>query len=534
MATARELVVRLLLNAAGFKNEVRAAQGELDKTSNAADKTAKATDGVGKSAGKAGKELKGAAEKGGQAFEGLYGILGKVAVFLGGMALIKSTASNYLESATAIERTADSLGMSMEALQAWEGVAAITGGSAEEMGDRFRDLNDYIQDLALHDSGPLKDITKDLGLNIKAANGQLKDTETFMLELSDAMHKAGNQKAVGLGKQLSFDNATIALLQKGRGEVEAYLKQQKAMAVYSKQDAEMAQKVNVALYRLSKGFESLGAMAMRVLGPSLEWLVQKFGDVVIWMRENETSLTVFLTALATIVAVAVTPALWAMATAAWAAIAPFAPIIALVAGLAFIVEDLVVYINGGESALEGLWKKFGEGHEIAARLKIIWAGIKDTFSALFNLLGGLSQLLGAIFTGGQLYSYKDAVTAISAAFQNLGKIAESVLGYIKDKLKNILPGWAMDLLGWSNDSGVEANGTATPSSSSAAAATPRVSPGDAQRPAGMVDNSRKVESTTTIQTMTIQTQSTDADGIARDITESLPNRVAQADGAYGL
>ena len=54
MATARELVVKLLLNAAGFKNEVRAAQGELDKTSSAADKTAKATDGVGKSAGKAG------------------------------------------------------------------------------------------------------------------------------------------------------------------------------------------------------------------------------------------------------------------------------------------------------------------------------------------------------------------------------------------------------------------------------------------------------------------------------------------------
>ena len=58
--------------------------------------------------------------------------------------------------------------------------------------------------------------------------------------------------------------------------------------------------------------------------------------------------------------------------------------------------------------------------------------------------------------------------------------------------------------------------------------------GDVQRPAGTVDNSRKVESNTTIQQLTVQSQATDADGIARDITASLPNRVAQADGAFGV
>ena len=150
------------------------------------------------------------------------------------------------------------------------------------------------------------------------------------------------------------------------------------------------------------------------------------------------------------------------------------------------------------------------------------------------LLGGLSQLLGAVFSGGQLYSYKDAVDAIGTAYQRLVNIVRAVVGYIKNALKNALPEWALNLLGWSNEGSADDNGGAALPQSLAAAATPRVSAGDVQRPAGTVDNSRKVESNTTIQQLTVQSQATDADGIARDITASLPNRVAQADGAFGV
>jgi hypothetical protein len=263
-------------------------------------------------------------------------------------------------------------------------------------------------------------------------------------------------------------------------------------------------------------------------------LIETLSSVVKWFHDNGSSATVYFAAIAAVIATAVTPSLWAMATAAWAAIAPFAPIIALVGGLAMIVEDLVVYIEGGESALDGFWSMFGTGEEIGNRLKIIWEGIKETFSGLMALLGGLSQLLGAVFSGGQLYSYKDAVDAIGAAYQRLVNIVRAVVGYIKNALKNALPEWALNLLGWSNEGGTDDNGGAALPQSLAAAATPRVSAGDVQRPAGTVDNSRKVESNTTIQQLTVQSQATDADGIARDITASLPNRVAQADGAFGV
>lgn len=49
---------------------------------------------------------------------------------------------------------------------------------------------------------------------------------------------------------------------------------------------------------------------------------------------------------------------------------------------------------------------------------------------------------------------------------------------------------------------------------------------------GTVTNSN-VQTSTSIGTINVQTQATDAQGIARDIGTELRNQTAQADGAYG-
>lgn len=552
MATARELVVKLLLNAAGFKSEVRSAQGEMDKTSAAADKTAKAIDGVGASAAKTGNDLKGATG-GMQAFgTSLSGVIGKIAGFAGiagGVLTLKGVVTDYLATAESIDKTSQKLAMGVDEWQGWRHAAIESGADASSLGDVFASLDGNMKELAQSGSGPLKEVMTGMGVKFTDAKGRAVSLQEGILRLADATGKMDKQKAASLLNKIGLDENSVNMLRQGRKGLEELVKAGKENAAYSQKDIEVTRKVQAAKLSLQSTFESLRNKIRHSIAPAMGDMIETLSSVVKWFHDNESSATVYFAAIAAVIAMAVTPSLWAMATAAWAAIAPFAPIIALVAGLAFIVEDLVVYIEGGESALADFWSMFGTGEEVGNRLKIIWEGIKETFSGLMALLGGVSQLLGAIFTGGQLYSYKDAVAAISAALSNLGKIAESVLGYIKNKLKNILPGWAMDLLGWSNDSNADPNGsTPSPSASanadpngstpplsaSAAAATPRVSPGEAQRPAGIVDNSRKVESTTTIQQLTVQSQATDANGIARDITESLPNRVAQADGAYGV
>lgn len=86
--------------------------------------------------------------------------------------------------------------------------------------------------------------------------------------------------------------------------------------------------------------------------------------------------------LAGVITTLMLPALTAMATAAWAAIAPFAPLIAIVGAVALVIDDLITYIQGGESAFGDFWKMFGEGDELGARFKSLWEGIKSILASV--------------------------------------------------------------------------------------------------------------------------------------------------------
>ena len=478
MATARELVVKLLLNAVGFKNEIRDAQGELDKTSDVADKAAEAIDGVGTSAEKAGKDLAGATGDIQTFGNGLSGIIGKIAGFAGiagGVLTLKGVVTDYIATAESIDKTSQKLAMGVDEWQGWRHAALESGADASTLGDVFTTLDGNMKELAQNGSGPLKDVMTGMGVRFTDAKGRAVSLEEGILRLADATGKMDRQKAVSLLAKTGFDEKSVNMLLQGRKGLEELVKAGKENAAYSQRDIEITRKVQAAKQSLQNQFESLRDKVRHGIAPAMGYFIETLSSVVEWFHDNGSSATVYLAAIAAVIAVAVTPSLWAMATAAWAAIAPFAPIIALVGGLAMIIEDLVVYIEGGDSALAGLWSQFGKGHEIAARLKIIWEGIKDTFSALFSLLGGLSQLLGAVFSGGQLYSYKDAVDAIGAAYQRLVNIVRAVVGYIKNALKNALPEWALNLLGWSNEGSADDNGGAALPQSLAAAATPRVS-----------------------------------------------------------
>ena len=541
--TVRELVVKLVLNASGFQDGIDDARKGLDGTRDATDKAGRGIRELGQRARKTGDDLEKAGKKGEDSFKAFADVLAKVAAFFGGAALLGAGFKSYVDAAVDIERTADSLGMSMKELQAWQNVAKAAGSDAEEMSERFRDMADYITDAAKFDSGPLKDIAKELGISLTDATGKAKSAQDVMLELADAFSRIDPQEAMGYGRQMGFDPATIALLQKGRGELESLLKVQKERAVYTKEDAALAKKAQLAMQTFMEGVQALGAMLMRLLGPALTWVAEKLADFVDWVRKNEKSVIVFLSALAAIITVAMIPALWGMATAAAAALAPFTPFILLIGAIALAIDDLMVYLEGGESEFASFWSMLGTGEEIAARLSAIWEGFKTVLSSLIDVAKAVGRILVSIFTldGAGLVK---GVEKLIDGFAGLGKVLANIFGYIKEKLKSLLPGWALKLLGWGGDEGGGESQDAAQGEDAAqevapsvdpAQATPQVGPGEpGPAMAGPTDNSRTVTTTTTVQSVTINTQATDAEGIAKDFDGALRNQTAQSDGAWGV
>lgn len=348
-------------------------------------------------------------------------LMGAMAAFSAGAAV-----DNFLSTATGLQQLSDSLGMSMESLQGWQYAAESAGASAEEVGNFFRDMNDYIVDATTFDSGPLKDIAKELGISLTDIQGNVRATEDVTLELADAFQRVGSQQAVAFGMQMGIDPGMIQLLQKGGDEIRKLIGAQMELGTYTKEDAEIATQAKMAIMTLGKSIESAALPLVRAVIPALTWLAEKMTSVTRLIRENSQFVKIALLAAAGVITAAFVPSLTAMGLAGAKAMLPFLPLIALVGGLALIIDDLITYINGGNSAFSGLWSQFGTGEEILTFFQDTWAGLLEGIKKLQPLIpmvlsigAGFAAFKTAIsiFTG-----VATAIRGVSVAF-NVLKVA---------------------------------------------------------------------------------------------------------------
>lgn len=331
--------------------------------------------------------------------------------------------SAYTEAATSLDRLSQSLGMSMESLQGWQYAAESAGAEAEEVGNFFRDMNDYIVDATTFDSGPLKDIAKELGISLKDAQGNIRATEDVTLELADAFQKAGNQKAVAFGMQMRIDPGMIALLQKGRGEIEALIKAQQELGVYTKEDAEIASKARFAFMTLGRSIEAATMPIARVVVPAITWLAERFTAVAKLIRENSQFVQISLGAVSVFMLARFVPALEKMIQTHKKAILAFAPWALVLGGIAILIDDLVAYIKGGNSALAGFWAQFGTGEEILSFFQSTWEAVLAGLEKMKPLIPALLKV-GAVFSVfavgvGTMHVLTEAVLGVGSAFKAL-------------------------------------------------------------------------------------------------------------------
>lgn len=540
--TVRELVVKLVLDSLGFRERVQDAQGELDKLGTASkeatdkaakgmDKAADKADDLGGKAREAGKSMQQAAERGERGFDGLLGTLGKVAATLGGLAAIQATVSGYVQTVTEIEKTSDMLGMSMEEWQGWAYAAKQAGLEAEDVRDRFMDLGDWMTDLNVNDAGPLKDFAEKTKTSFKDAKGATVSMEEGLMRLADTVGKMDRQQATSWLQQIGFDEKTTPLILKGRKAIEEYIKVGKEQALYTKRDAENARRMREAWQGVTYVYNAVSGAILRALGPAFDWLAEKAGKISTWVRENEDSLVVFITALAAVIGRLLTPALWGMATAAAAALWPFAPLILGALALAEAFDDLWAFASGGNSILENLMRAFGATDKT----------VEEFRQTVRSAVGFVLDLWDALTGNG-----KDSQAALERVKVQVKAVADAISNFVRSIgqwVEDLLPQWIKDLL--IGDSKPPASaGKASQSAGGGydgldAAATGGVGPlmsyraGDAARPAGgNVTNNRKAEFN--VQNMTVVTNAQTGEGTGRELARGFENQVAQADGANGV
>lgn len=197
--------------------------------------------------------------------------------------------------------------------------------------------------------------------------------------------------AVSVGKMIGGYFSDLAAVAESTGAYnkqleETRLKKAQLQRV-TKDDIEFYKKSREALVKFNIAMGDFAAAAMRTVMPAMEKMIGWLGKVTDWVSRNPDNIIRFLKILGTVVGTVLIPVF-----VRWAAVLlanPITWIVGLVLALALAIDDLVVYLKGGRSSLDALWKAMGfvKGDTAALAKMIAW--LKDTGLSLAKALGVL-------------------------------------------------------------------------------------------------------------------------------------------------
>ena len=205
------------------------------------------------------------------------GVLAPAMAGLASLDFFKTMSDDIVQA----DRLSESLGMNIEKFSAWQNAAELAGVEAEEVASLFSDMNDWKLDFDLNDSGPLKDfIDNGLISGVRDANGEMKKTEDYILEIADALAKIDKEQANGLLVQMGVSDLNmVAWLQQGGDAIREQLELMKKVGTYSEEDAKMATEFSMSIKLLSMGFKKSMLPLFHLLAPILTQIAKKFGDL---------------------------------------------------------------------------------------------------------------------------------------------------------------------------------------------------------------------------------------------------------------
>lgn len=449
-----------------------------------------------------------------------------------GLGAIKNTFQRLSNELGPLEDLSQLLNVSVKDLDAWGQAVQRSGGTTQGFQGSLTTLNTKIQDATVFGLKKAQMVFDELDMSLKNTDGSTKTAIQVFEELAAKADTMDKSKFAGVAKKLGFDQGSILLLQQGSKATKELVDHFKELA-YDDKQAAFINKTQDEIDEMSRSMDLAAANVFVALKPALEWVLKKLTEFSDWGRKNPELLTTGIIAIATVITATLIPAIASAVVAA----APIIAIAAVIAGIGLLIEDFYTYMQGGESALEGLWKKLGTPEEVKKSWEDfkstavdVWTKIKEgakKFASYFapavgslkTIVTGALTVLEGLFSGswGRIWEGFTKVWGGTASFLNnifggalnaildlfttiFSKIAEVITGKISGAL-SMIPGFdeAAKRMG---DSAGDYYQSAKDGGMSASAA---VSPAAAAAAAGPVDNS----TTTTVTGTTINVTTSD-------------------------
>lgn len=259
-----------------------------------------------------------------------------------------------------LDTTAKNLGMARKELSAWQGAAEMAGGSANGMSGYMKTLSGDMQSLIMMGDTSVLPYFNALGVSLLDSTGKARKLDDVMLDLADRFSTMDRQQAYTLAQQMGIDDGTFNTLSRGRAEMERMLEIQRDMYHSSEADIENSRKLAEARAVLNARWESLKLMIGNALIPVLTTLTEIVSGFVGFLVKHEHVTKGVFLGIASAIGIFLVPMLVTATAAVFAFIAPFAPLIAAVAGLGaafgLLYDDYKTWAEGGKSLFD--WGRF--------------------------------------------------------------------------------------------------------------------------------------------------------------------------------
>ncbi len=191
------------------------------------------------------------------------------------------------------------------------------------------------------------------------------------------------------------------------------------------EDIQLYKKSREALTKFQITLADISAKVMRQASPAFKYFVEKLEKVSEWMDAHSDDIVRFITVLAGVIATALTPALLKMAAALL--FNPITWIVAALVGLAMVIDDLIVWLQGGESALDSFWAQFGSREQVLTKIQ---AAIKLTVATLESMWESLKAgVKAAVDWFGEFWS---SCNGTERVINTLKDVFHSVVQTVKD------------------------------------------------------------------------------------------------------
>ncbi len=455
-------------------------------------------------------------------------------------------------------------GLAADKFQALENASKHYGGSAQATAQSLSKLRTGLADIQKGGNGNgLADTLKAFNINSKG----IQSTEQFLTVIAGRMETLKSEtEKLDFGRALGLDDATIKTLS---GGIETYTKNLKDASKYeafSPKDLKRAEELEAILGDISSGLYTIGANLAQLLLPVLTPVFSAIKGIVDFFASNSEMIKLMIIEIAAVIGSVLIPMLVTAAPAAITAFAPFLIVGAIIAGI-------IAAFIGLNWAIAELWKWLTGTHPIIYELILhfqkccrdvinafillrehiisIFTSIKDFILKMLPVVGAavasfFTGLWNAIKTGfGKLVEFVKLVVAKIMEF-----IPDWLLNFIKNGgtvgllfkvagkgLKALKDASAANGIGFVPFDGYMAElhkGEAVLDKSEAGLWRGLIAGKEAINltanvpiasvPQGAITsayNAANTSNSITLGDITIQTQATDADGIANELVQSI-------------